>query len=493
MTAAARPLDCDLCVIGAGIAGLNALFVAAETLPRGARVVLVDRNPGPGGMWTGVYEHVRLHQPHAMFTVGDMPWRQRFPRAHLASGAEVRAHLADCLERLRGRLALTELFAHEAGPPEEASDARGAFAALTATPRGGGAPLRITARRLVDAAGFDVAPAAPLPLSSRQVLSTTPERLAAIPPRAPVWIVGGGKTGMDCAQALLSADPARQVTVLGGQGTLFGNRTRLFPEGWRRHVQGRLQSRTMADIALRWDGGNDEAVFDYFRETYALSPGGGGGQYFFAMMSESECRALAEGLTAYLPDYLEDVTDTAAGPEARLRSGARQALAPGTVLVNCTGHLLRRPRPYRPFLSPGGSILTITSRSAIYLLSSASAYFLSHLFLAGRLRRTPLWEMDLDSLRAAGRKPFFLGTLTLSYLNTLLLMEALPMRVMGRCGLDLDRWYPLPRRAAAALAMQRGRRAHAAHCREALTAAAARHGVRCGVLAGAGAYGTDGL
>ena len=44
----------DLVVIGAGIAGLNALAAAADLLPKDARVALVDANARPGGMWTWI-------------------------------------------------------------------------------------------------------------------------------------------------------------------------------------------------------------------------------------------------------------------------------------------------------------------------------------------------------------------------------------------------------------------------------------------------------
>jgi flavin-dependent dehydrogenase len=40
----------ELVVVGAGIAGLNALSAASEYLPKGARVLLVDQKDAPGGM-----------------------------------------------------------------------------------------------------------------------------------------------------------------------------------------------------------------------------------------------------------------------------------------------------------------------------------------------------------------------------------------------------------------------------------------------------------
>ena len=41
----------DVCIGGAGIAGVNALHVASRYLKPDQRVVLVDRNDRVGGMW----------------------------------------------------------------------------------------------------------------------------------------------------------------------------------------------------------------------------------------------------------------------------------------------------------------------------------------------------------------------------------------------------------------------------------------------------------
>ena len=65
---------CDVCIVGAGIAGLNALFVASQYLSRDQKVVLIDRRERVGGMWVDTYPYVRLHQPHPMFTAGNIEW-----------------------------------------------------------------------------------------------------------------------------------------------------------------------------------------------------------------------------------------------------------------------------------------------------------------------------------------------------------------------------------------------------------------------------------
>lgn len=100
----------DLVVVGAGIAGLNALHAASLYLPPTAKVLLIDAKDKSGGMWTIAYDYVRLHQPHPLFTVGATQWTWRKPPDYLATRDEVQAHLASCLATLRGKLALEERF-----------------------------------------------------------------------------------------------------------------------------------------------------------------------------------------------------------------------------------------------------------------------------------------------------------------------------------------------------------------------------------------------
>ena len=75
--------------IGAGIGGLNALYVASRYLRDDQRVALVDKRHSIGGMWVDTYDYVRLHQPHPFFTTGDVKWTFGKEPSHLASKDEV--------------------------------------------------------------------------------------------------------------------------------------------------------------------------------------------------------------------------------------------------------------------------------------------------------------------------------------------------------------------------------------------------------------------
>ena len=469
----------DLCIIGAGIAGLNALFVACEHLPSMARVLLVDRNDRCGGMWTKTYPYVHLHQPHPMFTVGDIPWNWTKPAHYLAKGTEVAAHLSACLDQMRSKLHLTEAYGQTCDGIYEGVEKGESFAEVQLRAVDGGSQQIVRAKRLIDARGLDIPEIIPLALSSEHVTSTTPHALD-IAGTAPVYVIGGGKTGMDTAHALVKNAPSRSVTMLTGKGTIFANRDFTLPTGMARYWRGKLVVPTFRELAMRFDGTNHDAVFAHYRDTYTISPSGTGEQFLFGILSEAESQTIANGVDGFIGDYLTDVRDTDTGPEMILRSGARHAVPAGSVFVNCTGHLLRQERPYTPFLSPGGAILTITSRSAAYFLSSVAGYFLPHLFLTGKLRDAGLYEIDFDALRQIDRKLMHIVGVTHTFLNTIIIMDALPFRVLDRCGLDLDRWFPLHRRLAALIDVKLNRRRYLDHTRRSLDRVREEHGIACG-------------
>ena len=476
----------DLVIVGAGIAGLNALFVATLYLPPTARVVLIDRNAAPGGMWTETYPHVRLHQPYRMFTVGDLPWALDRAPGYLATGAEVQDHLADCLTRLRGAVGLVELFGHDCTGIEEIVTPEGLRVRVTA--EGAGGERQFLAEAVIHAPGWDVPRAAPLALTCDAVLSTTPAQLqdADRDPGAPVVIVGGGKTGMDTAHWLIRSYPGRRVTVLTGRGTLFACRDVMFPEGRARWWRGHMIGSVTRDVTGRFDGANAGAVFDHFRQRYGVSPSPESAQFLFATMGREEAREIADGLEAMVPGYLEDVVQGAEGPEMRLRDGRRIAVAPGTVFVNCTGSMLRHARPYQPFLSPGGWVMTVTLRSSVYSLSGTAAYFMAHVYFLGKLRRLPLYELDMDALFAADRTLFFPASLTHSFYNMLVILQNVPLSVFSRCGLDMNLWYPLPRRLWSFARLKKDQRRLTAQCRASLDRVRQDLGIRCGLLPEAG-------
>lgn len=401
----------DLVIIGAGIAGLNALHAASVHLPASARILLIDEKDTPGGMWTMAYDYVRLHQPHPFFTEGAMEWTWSKPRSYLPRRDEVQAHLVHCLRKLREDLTLDLRFEHVARDLREVPSGEGWQAELVLSPKGAEHGQTIEARRVIDAAGFNYAAPEPIRLSSANVTSITPADLQftlAQTPDAPVYVVGGGKTGMDTILAIQDQDPKRSITLINGRGTYFLSRDMIFPTGLRRWYAGTAPTLVSHDCAMRFDGHNEEEVCAHFIAHYATNSDPHSQNYVWGLLSEAESQRIEAGVQSKIWDYLEDVSDTPDGPQMHLRSGAVHRLAPGSIVVACTGSFLREnvEADRKPCLSPNDAILSINSRDAMHLLTSYSSFLLSHLFFNGKLRSARLFFLDLESLMSANKQAF---------------------------------------------------------------------------------------
>ncbi len=478
---------CDLCILGAGIAGLNALFVASEYLGKNAKVVIIDRRSGPAGMWNDVYDYCRLHLPHPAFTVGDIAWQWSKPSDYLASGAEVKAHLVHCMDAMRGRVDLEELYCTTIIACDEIVTPQGPRVRVEYYSNDAPEKRRvIEAKRVIKAYGFDIPTPKPLPLTSHNVVSTSPERLSQdgeFDESTPVYVVGGGKTGMDTAQALIKRAPGRSINLINGKGTVFLNRATLFPRGARRWWDGQLLVSVFCEMAMRYDGTNEDEAFEYFRRRYGVQLDAPAERFLFGVLSKEERDVIGGGLTTIIDGYLDDVVDGPNSPEIVLRDGRRIPAQPGSVFVNCTGYVVRHSHPYEPYLSQHGAVLTITPRSMVHYLSSVSAYFLTHMFFLGKLKAAPLYEFDSETAFAKNRRVCGSAVLSLSLMNLIVLFGVLPFRVFDRCGLDLDRLFPLHRRVRAIIDLKLNGKRYVAHCRKALDRVRETHGLRCGPLA----------
>ncbi len=479
---------CDLVVIGAGVAGLNALYAATAYLPKGARVALIDQKDAPGGMWNTAYDFVRLHQPHPMFTVGDMRWNWKKPRDYLAARDEVQAHLASALTPVAKKVDLRTGFGQTVIRCDEVQTNDGHMAEVDFHPNGQDAQITsIRARRVIHAAGLNYAEAKPLVLSSNQVTSIIPQELRstlAAHPAAPVVVVGGGKTGMDTVLAALAAGGGRQVSLVLGRGTNFLNRTKYLPTGLGRWTSGELVSRLFRDLALSFDGDNDAEVIDRFRRNHATDTTTENGVFLFGLQSESELAQIKAGVAEMHADYLDDVVDTDDGPQMVLRSGARQPLAPGAIIVNCTGSFFRAETLAEPMplLSAGDTVLGINARHGFHFLTSVAAFFATHLLYRGQLRGQGFYTLDHEALFRADRNAWVGATAAQAYMNQVIAVQTLPMMLLDRCGLDLDRWYPLPRRMAGLWKMKASATADIAHCRAVLDRVAERFDIAAAPL-----------
>jgi hypothetical protein len=117
--------------------------------------------------------------------------------------------------------------------------------------------------------------------------------------------------------------------------------------------------------------------------------------------------------------------------------------------VNCTGLVKPVERPYEPYSSPSGNVLTLSQRSVSMLLSSFMGYFMTHVMYQDKLATTPLYEVDYSELAKVAKHASSYVMVSMTQYNLSLLSDALPLRPFLDCGLDYDRWMPLPHRIAA--------------------------------------------
>ena len=285
--------SCDVCIVGAGVAGLNALFVASEYLSRDQKVILIDRRPRVGGMWVDTYPYVRLHQPHPMFTAGNIKWTLGQNRSYLATKGEVLDHFAYCLDTIKQRVRVDEYF----GWDVESDDETGGMVRVSCR-SSDGKRLVVEAKRLIKAHGFQVKPNDPLELSSERVQSVSPDScdMRGDDMRAsdtPVWIIGGGKTAMDTAHALITEYPGREVNLVAGSGTYFLSRDRVLPSGVSRWCSGISFNALATEVTRHYDGTNETAANDWFRDTYGTHLTPQTGNFLLGLMSESETKTIA--------------------------------------------------------------------------------------------------------------------------------------------------------------------------------------------------------
>lgn len=471
----------DVCIVGAGISGLNALVVSSGYLPRSAKAILVDARLHAGGMWVDTYDYVRLHQPHRIFTAGNIKWQLDAEPSHLASRREVLDHLQYCLDTTRHKVHLDERYGTTYVGHEERD---GLVEVALRSPDG--STQTVVTKRLIKAFGHRVEPNPPLATSSSRVRSITPEMLDTDALRAddaPVLIIGGGKTAMDTALRLITELPGRAVHLIAGPGTVFARRDTFFPTGARRWWAGTRINTLLRQVGDRFDGTNEAEVRAWFRATYGISPVPDAQDFFSAYLSDAENQAVTEGLRSVEKEYFADAVDHDGGIEVVYRSGRTRPIPAGTWIVNCTGSLLRAEHPYEPFVSSSGNVLSLQMRSSTTGVFSAFAgYYLPHLMFRGDLRDIGLYELDIAGLHSKAAPVVIFASMSLALYNLSLMIDALPKRVLMNCGLDYDLCYPLPRRLLGAAQQLTSHRRAREHHRRTLDTLATRFGVRSGPL-----------
>jgi len=109
-------------------------------------------------------------------------------------------------------------------------------------------------------------------------------------------------------------------------------------------------------------------------------------------------------------------------------------------------------------------------------------YFLTHLLFLGKLKDVPLYELDVLELFNKSRKVFPYAVFALAQYNLSLIADCVPAKGFGECGLDYDRWYPLPRRMIGMARFMLTHRRERERTRRTLDTVRERFDVRCGPL-----------
>ncbi len=236
------------------------------------------------------------------------------------------------------------------------------------------------------------------------------------------------------------------------------------------------------EMVRRFDGTNEIDVGNWFRATYGTWLTPATGNFLLGVLSESENKTIAEGLNEVIMDHFVDAVDRDGSTDLVFRSGATKAIQPGSWIVNCTGYLMARDHPYEPYVSGSGAVVSIQPRSATMHLTSFIAYFLTHLLFLGKIRDVPLYELDMEDLRRKSNAAFPYTVFSLAQYNLSLIADSVPTKVFRDCGLDFDRWYPLPRRMLGTARFMLTHRREREHQRRTLDTVRERFDVRCGPL-----------
>ncbi len=459
MKDAERALECDLCVVGAGYAALNGLNAVAKYMKPGERVVMIDKNETWGGQWLHQYDFVRLHQPYRMFTAGDQPWTLGPPGSprdpsYLASRREVLDHLSTVPSVSAGHLQVLGLFNHA----YESHRVYQGRVEIEAFPTGGSdrKPTRVRARRLLKATGVDIQRLPPFKLTSSKCRSVgisdpvlgKPEFLDDA---APVYIIGSGKTAMDCARHLIQAQKhlggvgganprqRRSINIIIGSGMWFFHRDNLYPKGVYRHTRGTLTGDLFLKMTQLFDGTNEAAVMDHFaRAGWLHTVFGQGGNCRYGLLSVHEKDDILAGLENIYRGHLIDVD----GSRMTLRENGENRevqIQDDAWFINCTTHL--RQFPHEAILQDSG--LVCAPQYALGF-SGTSAYFVSHLWCRGDLGKVAaeLFRVRIDvepKLRFAPQ----VGVMVMA--NMALIGAHLPFSISSKFQGDYNKWYPFHR------------------------------------------------
>ncbi len=446
--------SCELCVIGMGVAGLNALESSSQYLSKKDKIIVVDKRAETsaiGGMWNTTYPFVRLHQPHALFTVGNKKWSLKKDASYLADRNEILTHFKSCYQAIKNKRWVIEKFGYEYVSHTEVKTANGYEAHITFEPVNETLPLLVVkAKRCLKVFGYNVRPGKPLELSSKKVRSLSPENSELTSGEVanddkPVYIIGGGKTSMDVASLILDQNPDRKINFIIGKGSYFFNRDVFFPPGTSKNWKGTPVNQAMLNIALEYDEENLNSKIESLKKDYCLAPFEKAKQTLHGILSPEEAARITKAMEPEIYEYLADVKERNEGLNLHYKSGKTAPIAEGSWLINCQGYVYRQQATPEPVLSRNKSVLSINETLPTLIFSSFAGYFLPHLWFRNQFEKVPIVYFNHPDLIRKEKSTFTFAIAAQIIYNLIGIIDALPIHVVYRCGLNFDKWFPLHR------------------------------------------------
>ena len=196
-----------------------------------------------------------------------------------------------------------------------------------------------------------------------------------------------------------------------------------------------MVSRLFRDLALEFDGDNEDHTLAHFRVNHSTDPASDNGVFLYGLQSEEELARIKSGTHEIHADYLADIVDTDDGPQMTMRSGATQPLAKDSIVVNCTGSFFRTDAmgDPMPILSPNDCVLSINPRDAFHFLTSVTGFFATHLLYRDLLRNQGFYTVDLEDLFRKDRNAWVGASAAQAYMNQVVAVQTLPLMLLDRC------------------------------------------------------------
>lgn len=278
----ARRIDAELVVVGAGYAGINAVYAACSHLAKGDTIAWIDPRMSIGGQWVDQYDYVTLHQPYETFNIAGRKWNRDWHWSHLASKVEILEYFEESIAEITAKsgVNIRKVFGYKMSS-YTASEEDNNVQVFAESVDISSTAVVVHAKRMIKAIGFDVPIKQPVQFSAAASVNSTcpvdllnPAVVKSIKASdKPIFVIGSGKTAIDTINMLVKKlNVGSRIYCICGHGTIFINRDKAFPTGFiERNMYGK---NTVIDwfreAAQKYDGGNTQEVLRMLQDAGML-------------------------------------------------------------------------------------------------------------------------------------------------------------------------------------------------------------------------------